>query len=280
MLSKNLIWLVSYPKSGNTWVRIFLANYLSKSLQPVDINKIKSSTISSSRKVFDRYSAVLSSDLKTEEIDNLRPHVYIKMSEEENRIKFIKTHDAYSLNDNNLPIFPTEISKGVIHIVRHPLDVAVSFAFHSNISIEKSIQNLNNHKKTLASNKKKLTNQLRQVLDTWSNHYLSWENAPIPRLLIRYEDLLDRPEEMFKSIVEFCDISLEEEKLLSSIKHSSFNQLKTQEDQNGFREKPIKSSKFFRSGKSGAWQNYIPKTLALEFYEKNVSVMKKLGYYF
>jgi len=73
---KNIVWLASYPKSGNTWIRILLSNYLSKDEKAIDINKINASVISSSRSIFDENLPFLSSDLTFEEIDNIRPQIY------------------------------------------------------------------------------------------------------------------------------------------------------------------------------------------------------------
>ena len=34
-----IIWLASYPKSGNTWVRLFLKSYLSDDIKEFSINQ-------------------------------------------------------------------------------------------------------------------------------------------------------------------------------------------------------------------------------------------------
>ncbi|MEJ2083836.1 MAG: sulfotransferase, partial [Acidobacteriota bacterium] len=35
-----IVWLASYPKSGNTWLRAFLMNFLDPGKRPVDINQL------------------------------------------------------------------------------------------------------------------------------------------------------------------------------------------------------------------------------------------------
>ena len=40
MPTKNIVWLASYPKSGNTWTRIFLANYIFAKNEPLPINQV------------------------------------------------------------------------------------------------------------------------------------------------------------------------------------------------------------------------------------------------
>ena len=77
---KKIIWLASYPKSGNTWIRLFLDNIRSGSDQPADINHISVSRIASSRALFDQYAGINSSDLNDDEIERYRPQVYRLMA--------------------------------------------------------------------------------------------------------------------------------------------------------------------------------------------------------
>jgi hypothetical protein len=276
MPNKNIIWLASYPKSGNTWVRIFLANYLNQ--KPVDINAIDSSIISSSRHLFDNYSGILSSDLSHDEIDMQRPLFYQKISEETNDVQFIKTHDAFTLNTQNKAIFPETISKGVIYIVRNPLDVAVSFAYHLGIDPNISASNLNKETFQLAGKSNRLNKQFRQKLLSWSDHYLSWKHSGMNFLLIRYEDLLENPILEFKKIIEFIDWELNQKRLLKAIEDSSFTKLKHQELENNFKEKPIKSKHFFRKGGIGNWKEELNSESISMLYLKHREVIQALNY--
>lgn len=278
MLPKNIIWLASYPKSGNTWIRILISNYNSPSNKPISINEIDSSWISSSRVIFDEASAVLASDLTYEEIDNLRPEIYKALNSEHTGTVFIKTHDANTLNSNHEHIFPESITKGVIHIVRNPLDVAVSYAHHSNISIDKSMSLLNSENNCLAGNLKKLNLQLRQKLLSWSGHFESWENTKSPRLLIKYEDLTSDTFATFEKIIQFIYGEVDEKKLEIAIKNSSFEALKNQEQKYNFREKPLHAKSFFRKGQLNAWKEEMTAEQAEQIITKHKLLMSKLGY--
>ena len=44
-----IIWLASYPKSGNTWLRAFLHNLLRDPGRPYDINKLTDVTAGESQ---------------------------------------------------------------------------------------------------------------------------------------------------------------------------------------------------------------------------------------
>ena len=133
---KNIVWLASYPKSGNTWFRIFLSNLFSDSPQAANINNLNETTISSNRIIIDSYLGIHSSELTAEEIDKLRPQVFKRFSAEKEETAYIKTHEAWTLNSKGIPIFPEEITKGVLYIIRNPLDIAISYSFHNNETID------------------------------------------------------------------------------------------------------------------------------------------------
>ncbi|NJM14882.1 MAG: hypothetical protein HC896_05435 [Bacteroidales bacterium] len=74
--AKTLVWLASYPKSGNTWYRIFLSNLLSGKEMPQSINNMYYTAIASSREIFEQATGISSTDLTFDEIDALRPQVF------------------------------------------------------------------------------------------------------------------------------------------------------------------------------------------------------------
>ena len=277
MDKKNLIWLASYPKSGNTWVRILLANYLNTENKPIDINQINTSIISSSRSIFDNSTAFLASELKHDEVDILRPEVYKKISEEADDIVYIKTHDANTENIQGQNIFPSEITKTIIHIVRNPLDVAVSFAHHSNISIDKSVEKLNINQK-LANGKKALNQQLRQILLNWSEHYLSWTDTNTSYLLVKYEDLLKNTEAEFRKIILHIYNEVDDTQIKNAVKQSSFKNLKSQEESGNFKERAVNSKAFFRKGIAGSWKEEMNKNQIEKVINKHKKTMIELGY--
>ena len=187
--AKNIIWLASYPKSGNTWLRIFLEKFVGID-RPVNINDLSLTKIASSRALFDRFSGLSSSDLTEEEIDRFRPHVYQLLSKESNSDTLLKVHDGWRLNSYQEELFPLEITKAVIYIIRHPLDVLVSNAYHNSTDYQKSAQRMNtNH--ILCNKKGCLYNQLKQELFSWSNHVASWvDSSKLPVVTIRYQDMI------------------------------------------------------------------------------------------
>ena len=280
MSKKNLIWLASYPKSGNTWFRVFLSNLRSESKDPVSINALHSTPIASSRVLFDEYAGTSGSDLSLEEIDNLRPSVYREISGNSEELSFHKVHDAWKKNSRGEPIFPPDVTRSVIYFIRDPRDVAVSFAHHSSASFEKMVKNMADPEFSFCDKDSKLYNQLRQNLSTWSGHVKSWvDESGLPVLLLRYEDMKANPFHEFKKAVNYLGLQYSDEQIRQALKNSDFSQLKKMEEEEGFSEKPIKMSSFFREGKSGGYREVLSEELVREIVGVHGEVMGRFGYY-
>lgn len=276
---KNMVWLASYPKSGNTWFRIFLSNLFSDSPLAVHINDLTETTISSNRSIIDSYLGMHSSELTAEEIDKLRPQVFKRFSNEKGETAYVKTHEAWTLNSLGIPIFPKEITKGVLYIIRNPLDLAISYAFHNNESIDGTISILNNEFSKLCEQKLKLNIQTQQLLSSWSNHVSSWiDDSKLPVHVIRYEDMLEHPLNAFKRAADFLHLKYEESEIKKAINKSSFDTLKDMETSEGFKERGIHSEAFFRKGKSNEWESGLSKNQIDEIVKHHGKIMKRFGY--
>ena len=240
---KNIIWLASYPKSGNTWFRVFLTNLLSNSDKPADINNLYPTTIASSRSLFDEATGIPSSDLTQDEIEKLRPRVYRYMSETSDEIIYHKIHDAWIKLSEETDLVPDDVTKGVLYFIRNPLDVAVSFAHHSATSIDRAIDMMNNHDFAFCSRETKLHNQTRQRLLTWSEHVESWiDQSGLPVMILRYEDMLTDTFSLFKQAVKFMHLPATDTKIKRALEFSSFKIVSNQEKDQG---KSCKIGKFF-----------------------------------
>ena len=282
-MNKNLekiVWLASYPKSGNTWFRIFLSNLFSQSQEPVDINEILNSNIASNRNLFDKLTGVNSSDLSDDEIEILRPEVYRELASGLSEPLYMKVHDAWSLNSRGEPLFPSEVTSGVVYFIRNPLDVAVSFANHDSILTIDSLNSLNRSDFSLCGNPEKLSNQFKQKLLSWSEHVTSWiDHSCLPVHVIRYEDMLSTPEETFTRACEFLNLNFNSAEVRAAVKSSSLEVLQEQEAQFGFKEKPSGVGSFFQDGRTGSWGEHFDISQVEQFMEKNRSVMQRFGYY-
>jgi len=125
--SKKIIWLASYPKSGNTWFRAFLTNLFLDDDKTFDINELQGGPIASDRNMFDEHTNLDSSELCYDEVDNLRPDVYREFASTLDEVRFMKVHDAYTYLNDGRAMFPHDVSLGCVYIVRNPFDLGLSF---------------------------------------------------------------------------------------------------------------------------------------------------------
>ena len=273
-----IIWLASYPKSGNTWMRAFLTSFQSDG-QPVHINKMGGGPIASGREVFDEAVGVEASELTQEEIDRYRPEVYKQRAAKSHETLFIKIHDAYTYTSTGQPLVPTEVTLGAIYIMRNPLDVAISLANHSDISINKAIGRMGDENFAFSDHVRRLGSQLRQKLLPWSDHVLSWvDAAEIKVHVMRYEDMKRKPLETFASAVHFAGLRDDPELVRKAIEFSSFQRLQQQEQENGFKERPSRVETFFRKGEADSWKDVLTEEQVSRIIEANGAVMNRFGY--
>ncbi len=274
----SLYWLASYPKSGNTWFRVFLQNLLEDADTPVVIDELSTGSIASARGWLDETLGFDTADLTQSEIDTLRPHVYDWLHDA-TELGYHKIHDAYTMVAGDLPIVGVEGTKGALYIVRNPLDVAPSYANHCQCSLDQAIEHMGNPKHCVAKHKHRLTSQVRQQLLTWSEHVRSWLDAPkLNRFVIRYEDMLNNPLATFTAACQFLELPLDQARIQKAIAFSDFKVLSQQEQQHGFKERLPHTQQFFRQGKSGNWRDKLSEQQVTRIIHDHGEMMQRLGY--
>lgn len=277
---EKIIWLASYPKSGNTWFRAFLTALMNEG--ELNINDMKTDGIFSSRHIFNHLTGLDSTCLYDEEIRMLQPRVFTRLAAIHTKEQlFIKIHDAYSHNTLGQPIVPAEGTRCVIYIIRNPLDIAPSLANHSSRSIDKTIEALNNEGNVLAPQKNNLNvqQQLQQFIRSWSGHVVSWVYAcPLPVCVVRYEDMLLDPHTAFDKALRFAGLHFTAAALDRAIRESSFDNLKKQESVRPFRETLSPGKLFFRSGRMQNWKNELTEEQANSIIACHGNIMERFGY--
>ena len=276
---KGIVWIASYPKSGNTWFRVFLTNLLRDGSEPADMNSLEATPVAGARGLFDDLTGLAAADLLPAEIEKLRPGVYRLAAEETEEHLFMKIHDAFTHTEEGVPLFSGEGVFGAVYIIRNPLDVAVSYAHHSRIGIDKAISAMANESNVLAKTGKKIADQLPQKLLSWSSHVKSWVDAERLKVcLLRYEDMLSQPLEVFRRAAGFCGLPDDPERLEKAIRFSSFETLKGQERNHRFAETPPGVDCFFRKGKSGSWRDSLTTEQVRRIVSDHGEVMRRFGY--
>lgn len=268
------IWLASYPKSGNTWFRVFLTNYLNNSDEPASIDNLERTPIASARGCFDRSYSIDSADLYLDEIDAMRPDMYNEWKQND-EMQFHKVHDAYTyIEDKSLLGDPCD--QAAVYLIRNPLDVAISFAHHNgHEDIDKTIKHMSQEDFTFCGTSKTMPNQLRQKLLSWSEHVKSWEKAPINKLFLRYEDMVANPMREFTKAIVFFGLPNDQERIARAIEFSSFGNLKKQEAKIGFAEKAPNAKSFFRNGKASDYLDRLSQDQISQIINDHNEVMKK-----
>lgn len=273
-----IYWLASYPKSGNTWIRAFLANLLSDSDSPVDINAIRTGRIASARSWLDDILAVETSDLTQDEIDRVRPLAYDWLGGSE-EVSYNKIHDAYRLPGNQGSVIGSNSTLGAVYILRNPLDLAVSWAAHFTCTIDDAIEQMGDPDRALSQSDDRLQPQVRQFIGTWSDHVQSWVDAPdISCHVVRYEDLQADPDTSFCRIAKFLKLAHDRKSIERAARFSRFQALADQEARNGFHERPYRSRRFFRSGKVGGWRDELTCRQVAKLVADHRPVMARFGY--
>lgn len=272
-----IIWLASYPKSGNTWLRAFLANFISGSAEPVPINDLPNFVLGDGFLIhYEQLTGKAADDLSEEELTRLRPrlHEWLAVSRPPNDV-FVKTHNALVLADG-VPLITPHATAGAIYVVRNPFDVAVSFAHHYQIPYQRAVDALCDKEYVLPPS----GGQVTQVLCDWSGHYRSWTSVSgLTRHVMRYEDMKRSPQKAFRGLIKFLGLPQDKARLAKAIRFSSFDQLASQERRTDFVEaRPDKATRFFRRGKVGGWREVLSAEQTDQLIETHREVMSELGY--
>ena len=284
-----IIWIASYPKSGNTWIRSLLASYLFskdgkfsfKLLKNIERFSVKSHLVNLSSGT-DYQTRIYRNWIRSQEIIN-----------KDKKIRFLKTHNAMcTINGNK---FTDKLNTtATIYIVRDPRNIISSLAHHYEFGLEEAFNFLINKRKIIFPidfvNDKKIAKTPNDFnfLGDWSSHYKSWKNISFcPIKIIKYEDLLAYPDKSFVSILNFLSnffkFKLDKKKIDNALSSTSFNSLSQMEKSEGFDESPISSKtkkkiKFFHLGKRNNWNTLLDKKLIEKIETQFRNEMSELGY--
>ncbi len=280
MLKQGIIWLASYPKSGNTWFRIVLTHVMQASNQELDLNTQGIiGTGSAARSLMDHALGFDSTLLTDSELMPLRPMIYRWYGEQSTEVKYFKIHDMFYQVDDPSPLVPIDTSLGIIYFIRNPLDVVISFASHMNCSIDDAILQMNRPFLSLGGSVSNRMSQVRQICSSWSAHVKSWTSVKDIRLLVlRYEDMSVSPFATFYKALHFLKMPFSETILLNALEKSQFEKLKQYEQSFGFRESSPLSGGFFRKGIVGDWENMLSPEQINRIICNHGEMMRHFGY--
>ena len=282
-----IIWIASYPKSGNTWLRSIISALVYSDDGIFDFKLLKKIRQFPEKiyfkdliKDFSNFDEIKKNWIFAQDKINL-----------DNKIKFFKTHQGkYTVDGDD---FTNNINtRAVIYVVRDPRNVINSISNHYSLSVENSLKfmlspkligNSKNFEESFMDNKPSMFT----LLGKWNDHYRSWTRNKKNFLLIKYENLIRDPKIEMDKIIHFLnkylkfDTSIEKNKNI--IETTSFEYLKKLEGKGLFKEAPLKKNtagrvKFFNLGPKNQWSKESNQEI-IKSIENNFSTeMRELGY--
>lgn len=274
-----IIWLASYPKSGNTLVRSILTALIFTEDGNIDFGKLHRISNFPAGPFFEKF---------TSDYGNIRKisKYWVKVQEELNqnkKLKFFKTHNSLCSIDGN-PFTNNKNTIGAIYIVRDPRDIVISASQYYSTPLEQTKNNMFNPHMDLINKYK--GKPIATFLGSWSNHYNSWTKNNKNILLIKYENLINNKEFEIRRILEFVNkftkLEVTESKLKKCIDSSSFINMQNMEKGGFFKEnskdRAGNNITFFNSGKKNRWGGILEDKTVKEIENKFRKEMKELGY--
>jgi hypothetical protein len=270
-----ILWLASYPKSGNTWMRAFLHNLIHDRGGPLDLNAIaRSAQLDAARRHYERLSPKDPATLTRQEVAALRPRVQAALAGSRSGTVFMKTHTALTMLAGT-PSHDPDLTLGSIYMVRDPRDVAVSYADHLQVSLDRAIAILGTDNAQTDASEDGVT----EFIGSWSQNVTGWTGRTSSTLLVvRYEDMLDRAQETFGRVTAFLHLDRTADEIAGAVDNTRFDRLARQEEKAGFVERSYKQERFFRRGRAGAWRAILSDEQAARIVEDHGAVMERFGY--
>ena len=276
-----IIWIASYPKSGNTLLRSLLASYFFSNdgnFEFNDLNHIKQFPATENfRKLgidLSNESEVFQNFIEAQKLIN----------KENKKIKFIKTHSSLC-KINNCNFTDLKNTLGAIYIVRDPRNVVTSFAHHYNLNIEQATDTLIDKFRWLVKTEK----MYKTFLGSWNVNYNSWKQLNKRFMLVKYEDLVNKKKTTLIKIFKFIQTLNNEElkidmvKLNKVIKSTEFHKMKTLEQKKFFTESIVDSDTgkrkiFFNLGPQNDWKKILDDKSRRKIETSFKKEMFELGY--
>ena len=271
-----IFWVASYPKSGNTWIRALLSSYYYSEDGAFDQKLLSKIDQFPQKRYFSNfdYDKKIVTDtskfwLKAQEIINL-----------DKKLKFFKTHNILGgLNGSQFTNIKNTI--GGIYIVRDPRNVITSLKNHFEMNNSEALKFMLNKNKYTYDYYVENDYSDFQLISSWENNYKSWKNQKnIPVKFIKYEDLYIKTYDVFKDLIEFINMTCKiknkfnKGKAQNVIYSSSFDNLKSIENKNGFSESVLSKT----GTKKIAFFNLGPKNNWRKIYDR--SYLEKLNFIF
>ena len=277
-----IIWIASYPKSGNTWIRSFLTAYYFCNNGIFDIGKLNLIQDYPNKQFFN------------EKVKEGEIHKHWETSQrficDQKKVKFLKTHNSLITAFGNEFTKP-EYSLGVIYVIRDPRNIITSVKNHNDFdTYDEALKYMQNENLVLKDYPHLKNYAKTNIVNSWRINYQSWlSNKSFRRLTIRYEDMVENPTKTFEKLVNFVNIlmgfnnKINKEKLNNSINTTNFKSLQNIENAGNFGEnvyslKDNRKIKFFYQGPENDWKKNLDESMIKKMNEYYKNDLKFFQY--
>jgi hypothetical protein len=271
-----LIWIVSYPRSGNTFLRALLANYVSQSEPPLPLSEVSKWAIGEhDERLWTQLTGQPAQTRTLEAQWRARPDYFRARREAGGGRRMVcKSH---TLNGTvfDQPAFEFMPQDRIIHVVRHPCDVALSCAHYFGLGVEGAIEQLLRDGQFVNGRPE----HGYEVIGSWRQHTGTWLDAcPVPMHRVRYFDLVEDTHATLREIVGFLGLEPDEARIAATVKACAFEALASQEQATGFSEaKAVRSGRFFRVGRTLQWVDKLTPAQAERLIAPSRDILDQLG---
>ena len=278
-----IIWIASYPKSGNTWLRSIISALVYSKDGIFTFDKLSKIDQFPEKKFF---KDLVKNFRDFDEIKKNWIAAQDKINLDE-KIKFFKTHQG-NFKIGNDHFTNSQNTQAVIYIVRDPRNLVASISNHYSLSLNEACKFLTSPE--LMGNGKSWEEKkdgIFNFLGKWNEHYKSWTNNTKNLLLLRYEDLINEPKKELEKIIfflnKYINFDTNDIKIDNILESTNFKNLKKMEQEGSFTENVIKKEtgsnvNFFNLGPKNIWQNSLDKKIIKKIEDDSKDEMKEIGY--